>query len=136
MKKSKAGRPTVLTEEVVRKFEEAFKNDFTDTEACLYAQISRETYYFHKSKNKIFSDKMDTAKQFPFFLAKKNIMQAIQKGMVEDSWKFLSKRQKELYSDRLEQTGANGTPLIPANELPDDDEYTEFLNSKRNPTSI
>jgi hypothetical protein len=53
-KKSRAlvgGRPTVMTEEVMRKLEEAFSLDCTDEEACAYAGIGERTYD-HKAAGK------------------------------------------------------------------------------------
>lgn len=38
-------RPTVMTDDVVRKLIEAFKLDVSVEEACLYADISKDTYY-------------------------------------------------------------------------------------------
>ena len=45
MSKNKGGRPTVMTEDVIRKLEDAFAHDLSDTEACLYAGIGRTTLF-------------------------------------------------------------------------------------------
>ena len=105
------GRPTKMTPDVIAKLIEGFKHDFTDTECCLYAGIDQATYYRYKKKNKGFAREIEAAKTFPFLLAKRNIIKAMHKESSDDSWKFLSKRQKELYSDRIENTGANGKDL-------------------------
>jgi len=111
-KKSNAGRPTDFKEEVVTKLVEAFKNDFTDTEACIYAGISRNTFYRWLNEKPEFNDKIQSAKAFLFFAAKRNItQQVVNLKSVPDSWKFLEKRQKDIYADRQERTGAGGKPI-------------------------
>lgn len=111
-KKNKGGRPTVVTPEVIAKLIEAFKNDFTQKEACIYACISEDTYIRKYANDKSFAAQMDGAKAFLFFAAKRNIAQAVaNKKDVENSWKYLSKRQKDVYSDRSELTGKDGGDL-------------------------
>lgn len=99
--KSIAGRPTKLTNDVVKKLEEAFKYDFTIDEACYYAGISRESYYNYCEKDKTFLTKMDAAKAFVAMAAKKNVARAItDENSIENSWKYLQKRQPDLYSEK------------------------------------
>jgi hypothetical protein len=112
--KAETGRPSAITDEVIRKLEDALKNDFTVTEACSYAGIGHTTYYDHIKANPDFADKMTRAKKFVFFASKRNIANAIiNEGSVEDSWKLLERRQKKLYSLRQELTGKDGENLIP-----------------------
>jgi hypothetical protein len=129
--KNKAGRPTVITPEVTAKLVEAFKNDFTQKEACIYAGISQDAFQNRYANNKNFAAEMDGAKAFLFFIAKRNIAQAMAKdGDIESTWKFLSKRQKEIYSDRIEQTGKDGEKLINFDDLPDGNNYKKFLKQQ------
>lgn len=129
-KRQKTGpKPLLDDEDIVRKLEEAFKNDFTQYEACLYAGISEDTYSRRIKSDEKFAERMASAKQFPFFLAKRNIIKALNKGEVEDSWKFLQKRQKDIYSDRIEtknETNVNVT----LNDLPEGNIYKEFLKKQ------
>lgn len=107
-KKSNAGRPTVITEEAVQKLVEAFKNDFNDGEACLYANISESVYYDHKRTDNDFRIKIESAKAFVSFAAKRNIAQAIiNKQSVDDAWKYLERRQKDVYSTKVTTTQEN-----------------------------
>ncbi len=102
-RKSNAGRPSLFTEERVRKLEQGFRNDLTVDECCTYAGISKETYYEWCNKDKDFLTRMESAKRYLFIIAKNNITNALAKNKsVEDSWKFLQKRQKDLYSDKVE----------------------------------
>lgn len=98
----KVGRPTVITEETVRKLVEAFQSDFTTDEACSHAGIGRTTFYDHYDKDEDFRTKIDSAKAYLFTYAKKNIARALKTGSIRDSWEFLRTRQREIYSERSE----------------------------------
>ena len=101
-----------LTDEAIRKLEEAFRFDFTVREACSHAGIHNQTYYNWCERSREFSDRMDDAKTFLGKSAKQNIVRAITKdGSIQDSWTYLNKRQKAIYSDRQELTGADGAPI-------------------------
>jgi hypothetical protein len=101
-----------LKDEVIQKLEEAFKYDFTVAEACTHAKISIETYYNWREKSKEFLNKMEDAKNFLAMNAKTNVTLAIVRDKsVADSWEFLKRRQKKLYSDRSEITGENGEAI-------------------------
>ena len=56
-KKSNAGRKTVVTQEVLRKLEEAFAMDCTDLEACLFADISKTTLYKYQVEHPLFAER-------------------------------------------------------------------------------
>jgi hypothetical protein len=106
-KKNKGGRPTKKNESILGKLEEGFKSDFTIVEACAYAGINPDTYHEWYTRDKVFSERMDRAKLFLFHQAKKNIAIAISSGEVEDSWKLLRSRQKDIYSERQENLNAS-----------------------------
>jgi len=66
-----------MTESTVQKLEEAFLHGCTDTEACLYADISRQTFYKWVSENPGFTDRKDTLKQSPIMRARVIVSQAL-----------------------------------------------------------
>jgi len=99
-KKSKAGRPRVITDEVIAKLEESFKYDFTVDEACRYAGIDPATYYRKRQDDEIFCEKMDRAKDYVLTKAKKNIQIAVDEGDTELSVKILKMRQNKIYNER------------------------------------
>ena len=107
---SKTWRPTKLNNSTVRKLIDGFKNDFTDSEACSYAGISRDTFYRHLKEDKDFSDKIEQAKNLIFILAKKNILKAIRKGDSKMSLRFLEKRQRATYWKEIPPTEEPTTP--------------------------
>ena len=100
--KSKAGRPTVITPDTVRKLKTAFELDLTVEGACNYAGISKDTYYRHL-KEKEFSDEMRIAQMHLEIEAKKSVT----RGVKEDgnlALKVLERRCKEQYSPRHEHS--------------------------------
>ena len=74
---SKGGRPTKITESVVRKLVEAFKLDVTVEEACRYAGISKDTYYRHLDANEGFSDEMEDARSYATMVARKCVIKKL-----------------------------------------------------------
>ena len=79
--KTKMGRPTVITDEVILKLEQAFLMGATDLEACFYADISQSTLYNYQDKNPDFLDRKDRLKQNPFMVARQTILE----GLHDDS---------------------------------------------------
>jgi len=70
MAKSNAGRPTVFTDQVILKFEEAFLIGCSDLAACLVADISKSTLYKYQSENPKFTERKETLKKTPTYLAR------------------------------------------------------------------
>lgn len=106
----KRWRPSKLDDYTVGKLEEAFKRCASVSEACFYAWIHRDTYYYNLNKNKEFSDKMERAKVFPFIYAKKKLFEAISSKDVNISAKyaleFLKRRDPE-WKDKRDDTVEN-----------------------------
>ena len=74
------GRPTVMTDETVRKLEEAFMMGCTDIEACLFAGIGRQTLYDYCSAHPEFSDHKETLKTNPAIKARNLLYRALESG--------------------------------------------------------
>lgn len=128
-KKSLIGRPTIMTEAVVQKLEEWFKNDFTDGESCSYAWISREVYYLHCRQNKDFLHRMERAKDYCFILAKKNVLGGINNWDEEYSLKRLKNRQNKIYSERNETNPQDVNININFDSMTDE-ELLKFIQKK------
>ena len=108
-----SGRPTVMTEEVLQKLEEAYTMDFNDREACFHAGIAISTFHHHKEKNQEFCNKVEVWKNDIKRRSKKLLHLAINSGDVSTAKWWLEKKAPEEYSNRVEHTGANGQPLLP-----------------------
>lgn len=85
-----------MTDEIVSKLEFAFSRGLNITEACLYAGISRPTYYEYIKDNQAFSDKIEDLQENVKMHAKMNVAEAIiaLKGGQMSTW-FLERRDKD-----------------------------------------
>jgi predicted DNA-binding protein YlxM (UPF0122 family) len=61
------GRPPIITGEVVKLLEDAFKLDAPVTEACQYAGISRTAYYDYIKAHPEFLDRLERLKSMTRF---------------------------------------------------------------------
>jgi hypothetical protein len=77
-KKSNAGRPTIMTPEVIAKLEELFLDGCHITLACTLAGISPNTYYDFINANHEYAIKFDMLRHDTTYRALKNIKNKIQ----------------------------------------------------------
>lgn len=112
-RKSKGGRPSATTSDVVAKLTEAFKLDVTVEEACAYAGISKDTYYRKTKSDPAFSDEMERARLFASWKARRSVIG----GMEHDphlALKYLERKRKAEFSPRseIDVEGVTLTDLI------------------------
>lgn len=69
-------RPTKITEVVVKKLEEAFALGCSDEEACIYANICKQTLYNFQEKNQEFLDRKELLKSKPILGARQAIIKS------------------------------------------------------------
>ena len=93
-KKKEGGRPSVMTESVVRILEEAFVDGLSDREACIFAGIGRQTLYDYCKKNPEFSDRKEGLKMMPTINAKRTIAKAVQKDPAM-ALKYLERKERD-----------------------------------------
>lgn len=60
--KNAVGRPIKVDAKVMTKLIAAIQTNSNVKDACSYAGISRQTYYFYMKKEAVFAEKMETAK--------------------------------------------------------------------------
>ena len=96
------GRPTKMTNQLVNKMEYGFMKGLNDTECCIYAGISRQTFYEYCAKNPDFVDKKELLKSNPSTKAKLNIVEAIENGDADLSRWWLERRNKDEFSLKQE----------------------------------
>lgn len=111
---SKTGRPTDKTEENIRKIEEAAALDCSIEEMALYANVHRATIYRWLAEDKEFSDRIETLRATPFLKARRTIEKSLDNPQY--AFEYMKRKKKNEFSERLEQTGADGkdlpTPII------------------------
>lgn len=105
-----AGRPTIMTPEVIAKLEEAFAWGCTDPEACLWADIAPATLYNYQEKKPEFLERKNQLKEKPVLLARKTVVDQMQKdGKL--AMDYLARKKKDEFSVRSELTGKDGKDL-------------------------
>lgn len=67
--KKAIGRPNKVNYTVMSKLEDALRYGASVSEACAYAGISRDTFYRHFRNEKVFSQKMKTARTNLLYLS-------------------------------------------------------------------
>ena len=95
-------RPTKRTKELVGKLEYAFSIGATVTEACLYADISRDTYYEWTKADKELSDRFTELQSNPIFIARESVYKGIQKDP-DLALKFLERKKSDEFSTKSQQ---------------------------------
>jgi len=111
-----AGRPTVMTKDVLDKLEEVFALGGTDEEACLFADISKQTLYDYQKLHPEFVDRKEALKETPILLARRTAIAKLSDSYV-NAMDFLSRKRKKEFSIRTEITGEDGKELIPTVEI-------------------
>lgn len=81
--------------EVVANLRSAFANAFTVEQACLYAGISKVTYYTWIEDRPEFAEQMERARNQVVFKAKQVVVGAVNKGDVETAKWWLKHRHPD-----------------------------------------
>ena len=127
------GRPSVMTVETIRKLEDAFLMGCRDEEACFSANIAPSTLYLYCQNNPEFSERKETLKARPVYLARKVLIDALNDGDVATAHKVVERKD----GTRSVIAGDQDAPLrIQSQSLTADLDpveasrmYKEFLNS-------
>lgn len=88
---TKAGRPTKINQETVRKLEMTASLDCTVSEMCFYADISRDTYYRWMKENKELSDRLTGLRNRPILKARQEVIKGLE-GNPEFALKYLERK--------------------------------------------
>lgn len=98
-------RPSIMKDSVVQKLEEAFALGCSDEEACVYANICKQTLYNYQDKNQEFLDRKELLKNTPVLQARKVVVESF-KSNPHLAFKYLERRKSEEFR------------LLPPKELP------------------
>lgn len=97
------GRPTVMTESVLAKLEEAFSNGATDLEACFLAEVSKDSLYNYQKEHPEFIERKEALKSMIKYQAKRVVSKAIKEGdKTQSNWYLDRKGKDEGFSTRSE----------------------------------
>lgn len=98
-----------LTDETVKKLEEAFAIDATVEEACFYANISKQTYYNWAEEFPEMKERFDALREKPILKARQTIAKDLDKP--ETAKWYLERKRKSEFAQRTEHTGKDGEAL-------------------------
>lgn len=112
-KKKRNGRPTIMTLETVKKLKEGFAQGFSVDNACIWADISKQTYYTYCEKEAGFLDYCKTLQKKPLIKSILVINKALNEGDVSTAKWYAERKGKEEFSTRQELTGTDGKQLMP-----------------------
>lgn len=113
---SKVGRPTAMTEEVIRKIEEVAALDGSIEEMAYYAGIHRDTIYAKMKEDKEFSDRINDLRERPILKARQTIVKGLEQP--DNARWYLERKKKLEFAQRSELTGKDGG-AIEVNSLTD-----------------
>lgn len=100
-RKNEKGRPSVITDEVIKKLIAAFKMGLSIREAAAFADVSKTAIYEFIDSNTEFKDKIKTLQATPSMLAKVAIYGAIAAGDLEIcKWHLDRQAKRELERER------------------------------------
>lgn len=99
----------------------SLQNGLNVTQACLQADISRETYYAKCKDDESFSDKMELAQQFGSMKARQNVIQAVNSGDPHMSKWYLERRDRDFKPKTDVTTGDKPMPILGGLSVPDND---------------
>lgn len=105
------GRPTVMCESTVNKVREGFAKGFSVDNACIWADISKQTFYDYCKKNPDFLDHCKQLQKKPLIKAINVINDALDQGDVSTAKWYAERKGKDEFSLRQELTGENGDPI-------------------------
>lgn len=97
----RSGRPSAVTQSVVLKLEMAFAFDCTVEEACLYAAISRNTYYEFTKRYPDFQDRIAALRNAPILITRMCILRAAEHD-ADLALKYLERKLPMEFSTRAQ----------------------------------
>jgi hypothetical protein len=106
----KGGRPSELSEEKVKKLEEAFSFDATIEEACFYADITKQTYYNWLERLPALVDRFEALRNNPVMRARQAVITAFEADP-NLALKYLERKRRAEFALRQELTGEDGNSI-------------------------
>jgi hypothetical protein len=104
---AEVGRPTVMTESVIAKLEDAFSNGATDLQACFLANISKDSLYRYIQEHPSFSDRKQGLKDMIAYQAKVKIKDAIRTETIPFTAKWYLERKDNEFKPKSDITTDN-----------------------------
>lgn len=107
MAKNKGGRPTIMTEETIRKLEYAFSIGCSDREACLHAGIVPSTLYVYQENQPEFKERKELLKEKLVLKSREVVNHKIASGDDMTAKWYLERKKKDEFSTKVENDNVN-----------------------------
>jgi len=104
------GRPSEMTEEKVKKLEEAFALDASVGEACFYADISKTTYYNWLEKAPELVNRFEALRERPVLLARQSVIDSMKENP-DIALKYLERKRRKEFATRVEEALEGGVDI-------------------------
>lgn len=104
-KKSLVGRPPVIDKDVLNKLETSYSMGCTDSEACLFANISKQTLYNYQDKHPEFVERKEMLKKKMIFKARSVIADSLNNKDEKTAMWYLERKCKDEFSTKQEIGG-------------------------------
>jgi len=129
----KTGRPTIMTEATIGKLKEGFAQGFSVRNACIWANISQDTYFEYCKKHPNFSDQCKTLQQKPLIKSIVVINKALDEGDVSTAKWYAERKAKDEFSlkTETEHTGEIRSKVVYI-EKEEKEEYENHINDTIN----
>ena len=115
-----------LTEDTIRKLEEAFSIDASVKEACYYADISTDTFYRWIKLYPKLSYKLERLREKPVLKARQTVVKSLDNP--DYAFKYLERKKKDEFSPRQELTGKDGESIKTSYEIKLNEIRNEYGN--------
>lgn len=104
--KKKAGRPTVMTKDILQKLEWAFSRGLSDREASLYANIAPQTLYNYCQEHPDFLERKELLKEQPKMKAKLILADRLDDQDDKVAEWYLERKARDEFSTKQEISGS------------------------------
>ena len=98
----KNGRPTIMTAETISKLKEGFSQGFSVRNACIWADISGDTYFQYCKKHPNFSEQCKSLQQKPLIKSILVINKALNEGDLLTAKWYAERKCKDEFSLKTE----------------------------------
>ena len=105
--KNKGGRPTKMNPETVKKLEDAFSLGCSDIEACIYADITKQTLYNYQDSHPEFLDRKEALKQKLVLKARTVVANALEKEDENTAKWYLERKARDEFAAKQEVAVGN-----------------------------
>jgi flagellar biosynthesis/type III secretory pathway chaperone len=129
----KTGRPTMMTPETIKKLKEAFSQGFSIDNACIWAEISKPTFYSYCDKEEGFLDYCKTLQKKPLIKSIVIINKALDEGDLPTAKWLAERKGQDEYSlkTKTEHSGEIKSKVVYI-EKEEKEEYENHINDTIN----